>query len=264
MKKQRRLPNIVCITLVLLFLYTPLIIMAVFSFNDANSLSVWGGFSLQWYEALLHNTSLKDAVVVSVTVAVIATFVSTVLGTITAIGLTKNRKVVRNILLQANNVPIMNPEIVTAVSLMLLFSFLGIQKGYTTMLMAHIAFCTPIVITTVYPKVRQLDQNLSDAAMDLGASPYQALTKVIVPLIKPGIFAGALMAFTMSFDDFIISYFVTGNGVENISIVVYNMTKRTNPSIYALSTIILVVIFIMVFLGTVIPKIYHKRKREKI
>lgn len=262
MKKQKKPYSFILISLALVFLYIPLVIMAIFSFNDANSLSVWSGFSIRWYESLLSNSSMMDAIVVSVTVAVVATFVATVLGTITAIGLTKNRKVVRTLLLQANNVPIMNPEIVTAVSLMILFSFLQVQKGYLTMLLAHIAFCTPVVITTVYPKVRQLDQNLADAAMDLGASPFQALTKVIVPLIKPGIFAGALMSFTMSFDDFIISYFVTGNGVENISIVVYNMTKRTNPSIYALSTIILVVIFIAVFIGTVVPKIYKKRKRR--
>lgn len=262
MKKRKKLSSKVIILSTLLFLYLPLFIMAIFSFNESNSLSVWGGFSTRWYEELLSNSSMMDAIVVSVTVAVSATVISTILGTITAIGLSKNKKIVRNLLLQANNIPIMNPEIVTAVSLMILFSFLQFQKGYTTMLLAHIAFCTPVVITNVYPKVRQLDQNLADAAMDLGASPLQALTKVVVPLIKPGIFAGALMAFTMSFDDFIISYFVTGNGVENISIVVYNMTKRTNPSIYALSTIILVVIFTFVLIGTIIPRLYKKRKKE--
>ena len=127
------------------------------------------------------------------------------------------------------------------------------------MLLAHIAFCTPYVITNVYPKVKQLDDNLADAAMDLGATPFQTLTKVIIPQIKPGIFAGALLSFTMSFDDFIISYFVSGNGVENISIVVYNMSKRVDPSIYALSTVILVVILLGVLLGTFVPYIYLKR-----
>ena len=132
------------------------------------------------------------------------------------------------------------------------------EKGYLTMLLAHIAFCTPFVITNVLPKVRQLDANLADAAMDLGATPFQALTKVIIPQIKPGIISGALLAFTMSFDDFIISYFVSGNGIENISIIIYNMSKRTNPSIYALATIILVVVLVFVILGTVIPKFFPK------
>ena len=131
------------------------------------------------------------------------------------------------------------------------------------MLLAHIAFCTPYVITNVYPKVKQLDDNLADAAMDLGATPFQTLTKVIIPQIKPGIFAGALLSFTMSFDDFIISYFVSGNGVENISIVVYNMSKRVDPSIYALSTVILVVILIGVLLSTFVPYIYLKKRGVK-
>ncbi|MFR6582973.1 MAG: ABC transporter permease [Ruminococcus sp.] len=136
--------------------------------------------------------------------------------------------------------------------LMLLFSSLGMTKGYLTMLLAHIAFCTPYVITSVYPKVRSLDPNLANAAMDLGATPYQALTKVIVPMIKEGIFAGALLAFTMSFDDFVISYFVSGNGVKNISIVVYNMTKRINPTINALSTIVIVVIVLVLLFANLI------------
>lgn len=147
---------------------------------------------------------------------------------------------------------------------MIFFSFLNIEKGYLTMLLAHIAFCTPYVITNVYPKVKQLDENLADAAMDLGATPLQTLTKVILPQIKPGIVAGALLAFTMSFDDFIISYFVSGNGVENISIVIYNMSKRMNPSIYALSTIVLVVILLVLLVGTFVPYLIVKRKGEKL
>ena len=186
----------------------------------------------------------------------LATVISTVLGTITAIGLSKSRKVLKEMVLTINNFPILNPEIVTAIGLMLLFSSLGMTKGYLTMLLAHIAFCTPYVITSVYPKVRSLDPNLANAAMDLGATPYQALTKVIVPMIKEGIFAGALLAFTMSFDDFVISYFVSGNGVKNISIVVYNMTKRINPTINALSTIVIVVIvLVLLFANLIMPKL---------
>lgn len=257
-KKQRRFPSSLWIVFALAFLYLPLVIMAVFSFNDSKSLSSWSGFSLRWYQELFVNQQMIDAIIVSVSIAILSTVVSTVLGTITAIGISKSKPILRKIVLQVNNLPIMNPDIVTGISLMLLFSFVKVEKGYLTMLLAHIAFCTPFVITNVLPKVRQLDVNLADAAMDLGATPFQALTKVIIPQIKPGIVSGALLAFTMSFDDFIISYFVSGNGIENISIVIYNMSKRTNPSIYALATIILVVVLLVVMLGTTIPKVFPK------
>ncbi len=242
----------------LAFLYLPLVVMAIFSFNDSKSLSSWSGFSLRWYQELFVNQQMIDAIVVSVSIAILSTVISTILGTITAIGISKSKPILRKIVLQVNNLPIMNPDIVTGIALMLLFSFIKMEKGYLTMLLAHIAFCTPFVITNVLPKVRQLDANLADAAMDLGATPFQALTKVIIPQIKPGIISGALLAFTMSFDDFIISYFVSGNGIENISIIIYNMSKRTNPSIYALATIILVVVLVFVILGTVIPKFFPK------
>ena len=255
MQKEKKLSKVIIISLCMVFLYFPIFIMAVFSFNSAKSLSHFGGFSGRWYVELFNNTQLLNAIFVSVSIAVIATICSVVLGTITAIALSKSKKTVRTLVQQVNNLPIMNPEIVTAISLMLLFSFVNFEKGYMTMLLAHIAFCTPYVITNVYPKVKQLDNNLADAAMDLGATPFQTLTKVIIPQIKPGIFAGALLSFTMSFDDFIISYFVSGNGVENISIVVYNMSKRVDPSIYALSTVILVVILVGVLLGTFVPYI---------
>ncbi len=257
-KKQRRFPSSLWIVFALAFLYLPLVIMAAFSFNDSKSLSSWSGFSLRWYQELFVNQQMIDAIIVSVSIAILSTVVSTVLGTITAIGISKSKPILRKIVLQVNNLPIMNPDIVTGISLMLLFSFVKVEKGYLTMLLAHIAFCTPFVITNVLPKVRQLDVNLADAAMDLGATPFQALTKVIIPQIKPGIISGALLAFTMSFDDFIISYFVSGNGIENISIVIYNMSKRTNPSIYALATIILVVVLLVVMLGTTIPKVFPK------
>ena len=264
MQKEKKLSKVIIISLCMVFLYFPIFIMAVFSFNSAKSLSHFGGFSGRWYVELFNNTQLLNAIFVSVSIAVIATICSVVLGTITAIALSKSKKTVRTLVQQVNNLPIMNPEIVTAISLMLLFSFVNFEKGYMTMLLAHIAFCTPYVITNVYPKVKQLDDNLADAAMDLGATPFQTLTKVIIPQIKPGIFAGALLSFTMSFDDFIISYFVSGNGVENISIVVYNMSKRVDPSIYALSTVILVVILVGVLLSTFVPYIYLKKRGESV
>ena len=255
MKNKNSILSRFYVVLCLAFFYLPILVTMIFSFNSSKSLTRFTGFSLRWYNELINNVEVSKAVYVSLSVAIIATVISTVLGTITAIGLSKSKKVVKELLLSVNNIPILNPEIVTAIGLMLLFSSLGMRKGYVTMLLAHIAFCTPYVITSVYPKVRSLDPNLANAAMDLGATPYQALTKVIVPMIKEGIFAGALLAFTMSFDDFVISYFVSGNGVKNISIVVYNMTKRINPTINALSTIVIAVIVVVLVAANIIPAI---------
>lgn len=251
------------VALCFLFFYLPIVVMMVFSFNSSKSLSNFTGFSLRWYEELMDNYEIMSAVFVSVTIALLATAISTVLGTLTAIGLSKSKKFMREYLLNVNNFPILNPEIVTAIGVMLLFTALTVPKGYVTMLLAHIMFCTPYVITSVYPKVKVLDPNLANAAMDLVATPFQALIKVIIPMIRQGVFAGALLAFTMSFDDFVISYFVTGNGVKNISIVVYNMSKRMNPTINALSTIVIAVIAVVVLVVNVIPAI-KKSKSKKL
>ena len=270
MKKKKSFWSRFYVVLCLAFFYLPILVTMIFSFNSSKSLTKFSGFSLRWYAELLNNVEVVKAVYVSVSIAIIATIISTVLGTITAIGLSRSRKVLRDLILNINNIPILNPEIVTAIGLMLLFSSIGMRKGYVTMLIAHISFCTPYVITSVYPKVRSLDPNLANAAMDLGATPFEALTKVIVPMIKEGIFAGALLAFTMSFDDFVISYFVTGNGTKNISIVVYNMTKRINPTINALSTIVILVIVVVLVAANVVPEMMEKRglnptgKRGKI
>lgn len=260
--KKKRIGSILYIALCFVFFYLPIIVTMFYSFNSSKSLTKFDSFSLRWYENLFTSSDIMHAVWVSVSIALLATAISTVLGTLTAIGLSKSRKVLKEAVLNVNNVPIMNPDIVTAIGLMILFSSIHLEKGYLTMLLAHIAFCTPYVITSVYPKVRSLDPNLANAAMDLGATPFQALTKVILPMLKEGIYAGVLLAFTMSFDDFVISYFVTGNGVSNISIIVYNMTKRTNPTINALSTIVIVVIAVTLVIVNVIPGV-AKRSREK-
>ena len=254
MRKETGILSKLYIAACFAFFYLPIVVTVIFSFNSSKSLSRFSGFSMRWYASLLGNSEIVKAVYVSVTIAILATVISTVLGTMTAIGLSRQRKVLRDAILGMNDIPILNPDIVTAISWMLLFSSMGLQKGYLTMLLAHIGFCTPFVITSVYPKVRSLDPNLANAAMDLGATPAQALFRVIIPMIRPGIFAGALLAFTMSFDDFVISYFVTGNGVKNISIVVYNMTKRINPTINALSTIVIAVIFAILLVMSLLPK----------
>lgn len=238
---------------VMIFFYMPIVYTVAFSFNSKKSLTHWSGFSLTWYEKMFSSRDMMSALWTTISIAILATIISTVVGTITAIGLSKSNKVLKNIVERINDFPIMNPEIVTAISLLMLFSALGVQKGYFTMLLAHIMFCIPYVMLSVNPKLRSLDPNLADAALDLGATPWQALIKVIIPQIMPGIVSGALVAFTMSFDDFIISYFVTGNGVSNISILVYTMSKRINPSINALSTIIILIITVVLVLINIIP-----------
>lgn len=263
-QKKHKTGSVLYIILCFLFLYLPILVTMIFSFNSSKSLTRFQGFSLTWYERLFTDNEIMGAVYVSISIALLATVISTILGTITAIGLSKSRKIIKEIIINVNNIPIMNPDIVTAIGLMILFSSLKIEKGYLTMLLAHVCFCTPYVITSVYPKVRNLDPALANAAMDLGATPFQALTKVILPMIKEGIFAGVLLAFTMSFDDFVVSYFITGNGVKNISIVVYNMTRRTNPTINALSTIVIVVIMITLVVVNIVPVLTKKRSKKNL
>ena len=262
MKKKTSVGSKIILTLTMLFFYLPILYIIVFSFNDSRSLTKFSGFSLRWYEKMLADSTMMEAVLYTVIIAVIATVVATVVGTITAIGLSKSRKVVQKMVERINDLPVMNPDIVTAISLLMFFSVLTIKKGFGTLLIAHIMFCIPYVMLFVTPKLRSLDPNLIDAAMDLGATPFQALVKVIVPQIKPGIVSGALIAFTMSFDDFVISYFTTGNGVNNISILVYTMSKRVNPSINALSTIVILLITLVLGVVNIVPIMREKREKD--
>ena len=262
MKKDKRLFGKILMIVLIIFFYAPIIYMIVFSFNEGKSLTHFSGFSMKWYQHMLESRDMMEALYTTFSVAILSTLISTIVGTITAIGLSKSRKVVRDVVEQVNNLPIMNPEIVTAIGFMLLFITFQADKGYTTMLLAHIAFCIPYVILSVMPKVRSLDPNLADAAMDLGATPMQALLKVIVPQITPGIVSGALIAFTMSVDDFIISYFVTGQGVKNLSIMVYTMSKRVNPSINAISTLVVVIIMVALLAINLIPMFVAKQQEK--
>lgn len=262
MRKEKRTWGKLLMALAIVFFYMPIVYMIVFSFNESKSLTSFTGFSLRWYQHMLESRDMMEALYTTFSVAIIATLISTVLGTVSAIGLSKSRKIIRKTMDQINNLPLMNPEIVTAIGFMLLFITFRVEKGYTTMLLAHIAFCIPYVMLSVMPKIRSLDPNLADAAMDLGATPWQALTKVIVPQITPGIISGALIAFTMSIDDFIISYFVTGRGVKNLSIMVYTMSKRINPSINAISTLVVVIITILLMIINVVPILAAKQARQ--
>ena len=262
MKKKNSVASKIILILTMLFFYLPILYIIVFSFNDSRSLTKFSGFSLRWYEKMFADSTMMEAVLYTVIIALIATVVSTVVGTITAIGLSKSKKVVQKMVERINDLPVMNPDIVTAISLLMFFSVLTVKKGFGTLLIAHIMFCIPYVMLSVTPKLRSLDPNLIDAAMDLGATPFQALTKVIVPQIKPGIVSGALIAFTMSFDDFVISYFTTGNGVNNISILVYTMSKRVNPSINALSTIVILLITLALGVVNIVPIVREKREKD--
>ncbi len=253
----KKIGSKIFIVTILAFCYAPILSLVIFSFNKNKSLTNWGGFSFKWYEKLFDSTDIMTAVIMTLLIAILATLISVFIGTLAAISLSKSKKVFKDIIMGVNNVPIVNPEIVTAVGLLLLFVSFQIDRGYTTMLLAHVAFCTPYVIITVYPKVKSLDPNLAEAANDLGATPVQALWLVVFPQIKVAIFAAAAIAFTMSFDDFVISYFTAGSAT-NISIYLYTLRRGVEPTINALSTIIILII------GVIVTYRYLKSNNEHV
>ena len=236
------------LALILIFLYAPIVVMIALSFNEGRSPAVWEGFSFKWYLELFDDRNIMEALKVTVSVAVIATAVSTVLGTLAAVGIHAMKKGWANLALNVSYLPMTMPDIVTGVSLMLLFVQLNIPTGFWTMLLAHIAFDTPYVLFSVMPKLQHMNPNMYEAALDLGCKPGMAIWKVIIPEISPGIVTGMLMAFTMSIDDFIISYF-TGGTVNNLSMAVYGSAKRgVSPSMYALFAIMFVVILTLLII----------------
>lgn len=265
--KQKRFPlTRLVLAAVIAFFYIPIVYTVIFSFNSSRSLTHFSGFSLRWYEKMFSSSTTMNAIWMTFLVAIIATVVSTAVGTITVIGLSKCSRPLRSAVGLVNDLPIMNPDIVTAISLLMFFATMEISKGFLTLLLAHIAFCTPYVMLSITPRLRTLDPNLADAALDLGATPWQALRHAIIPQLMPGIIAGALISFTMSFDDFVISYFVTGNGVQNISILVYTMSKRINPSINAISTLVIVIITAALIVLNLIPLVRERaaaRRRKE-
>lgn len=245
------------VAIVMAFLYAPILVLIVFSFNQSKSRGAWTGFTFGWYEKLFHNQIIIQSLMNTLLVAVVSSVVATVLGTLAAIGIRNMKKVSRTLVMNVTYLPIINPEIVTGVSLMLLFVFVksaGIRLdfGFATVILAHITFNVPYVILNVMPKLRQMDISVFEAAQDLGCSPSQALFKVVIPEIMPGIVAGFLMSFTYSLDDFIISYFVTGPTSQTLPITIYSMTRRkVSPEINALSTIIFVVVLTVLLLVNV-------------
>lgn len=235
--------------IIFLFLYTPILTLMVFSFNESKTMGKWTGFTFKWYLELFNNNRLMSALYYTVLIALLASVISTVVGTIAAIAISKMGGKLKTLILNINYLPVLSPDIVTGIALMSLFIFFKFNFGFTTMLLAHITFDIPYVILSVLPKLKQLPENTLDAAADLGATPMYAIRKVVIPQIKPGIFAGFLMAFTMSIDDFVISFFTTGPGVTNLSIEIYSMARRgIKPEINALSTLMFITVLALLLI----------------
>ena len=264
-----RLSSKIFTALILVFLFAPIVILLVFSFNASKSLSVMSGGSLYWYRELFRDAETLGAVRNTLVLAVSAALISTVMGTAAAVGIHRLRsKAVRLGYEQVTNIPMINPDIITGISLMLMFVFVGRLFGaatslnFWTMLIAHITFGVPYVILQVLPKLQQMDESLAEAAMDLGCTPRQAFFKVEIPEIMPGIVTGMIMAFTLSLDDFVISYFTSGNGFQTLPIRIYNMTKKTvTPKMYALATIIFFVILTLLLISNLYDEDEVQRRR---
>lgn len=247
------------IGLILGFLYLPISLLIIYSFNQSKSRSLWTGFTFDWYIKLFQNQIIIKSLINTFIVAVIASIIATIIGTAAAIGINSMSRFFKSAIMSVTYLPVINPEIVTGVSLMLLFSFFKLEFGFSTLILAHITFNIPYVILNVLPKIRQVDKVLYDAAMDLGCNPVTAFFKVIVPEIMPGIVAGFLMSLTLSFDDFIISYFTSGPTSQTLPIVIFSMTRRkVSPEINALSTIIFIGVLMVLMVTN-----FQGRRKEK-
>ena len=241
--------------LMLFYLYAPIMVLMVLSFNESRSRVTWGGFSLKWYEDLFTNSMILDALKTTLIIALVSAAVATVLGTSACLGINRMRKTPRTIVMGMNNIPMMNAEIVTGISLMLCFVAFGITLSFKTVLLAHITFNVPYVILSVMPKLKQTEVSVYEAAVDLGASPVYAFFKVVLPDLMPGILSGFLMAFTMSLDDFVITHFTRGAGVNTLSTLIYSEVRRgIKPTMYALSTLMFVSVLVLLILINVRPQ----------
>jgi spermidine/putrescine transport system permease protein len=251
------------IALIFIFLYAPMVVLIVLSFNKSKSRAKWGGFTFQWYTKLLSDSSIMEALVTTLMLAVLSALISTFIGTIAAIAITSLKKGTRTLMMGITNIPMLNAEIVTGISLMLLFIFFNVKFGFTTILLAHITFNIPYVILSVMPRIKQLNPSAYEAAMDLGASPFKAFFKVVFPDILPGVFSGLLMAFTMSIDDFIITHFTKGAGVDTLSTKIYSQVRKgIDPKMYALSSLIFVTVLVLLILINILPGSGKKTKEK--
>ena len=248
------------LTLIVLFLYLPIGTLMVLSFNSGKTMNAWTGFSLDWYEEMFQSQQIMEALKNTLTIAFWAATIATVIGVADCIGLNSMREKSRSLLMGLNNIPLLNADIVTGISLMLSFLLFGISLNYGTVLFAHITFCIPYVILSVMPKFRQLQNHTYEAALDLGASPVYAFFKVVLPDIMPGIISGFLLSFTMSVDDFVITHFTRGVGINTLSTLIYSQVKvGIRPTLYALST----VIFVTVLIILIVVNIISNKKEEK-
>ena len=257
------------IGLIFLFLYAPILVLIVNSFNLSKNRAKFTGFSLKWYPELFKDSEIMAALFNTLTIALIASIIATILGTVAALAITKFKRRTRSVVMNVTYIPVISPEIVTGISLMLLFVFFskafGLEQGFITVLIAHITFCVPYVILNVLPKLRQMDDSIYEAALDLGCPPAKAFIKVVIPEILPGIISGFLMAFTFSLDDFVITYFTSGTGFQTLPVAIYSMTRRrVSPKINALSTIMFIVILLVLILMNVTDSKKSKKTKLKM
>ncbi len=251
--------------LVFIFLYAPIIILMIYSFNDSKFRGEWNGFTLRWYLELFKDREVLRVLYYTFAIAITSTLISTVLGTLAAIGIHGMKGLNRKIILNLNYLPVLNPDIVTAVALMALFRMASLEFGFLTLLLAHVTFSLPFVILSILPKLKQMNVHLAEAALDLGARPFYALRKVIIPEILPGIITGALLAFTLSIDDFVISFFTSGHGISNLSIYIYSMARKgINPTINALSTLMFLSLVSLLVIINYRNEKQKKKRRKRI
>lgn len=240
--------------LIFVFLYAPIITLIVMSFNKSKTRAKWGGFTFQWYQSLFQNEAILKALFNTLSIALIASVVATIIGTIACIAIMNMKRHSRSVIMGITNIPMLNADIVTGISLMLLFISMGLKFGFGTILLSHITFCIPYVILSVMPRMKQLNASIFEAALDLGAGPVYGFFKVVLPDILPGVLSGFLMAFTMSLDDFIITHFTKGAGVDTLSTKIYTEVKKgIKPEMYALSTIIFLTVLILLLLVNKVP-----------
>lgn len=241
------------IAIILLFLYLPIGVLMVLSFNESKSMSIWTGFSTRWYEEMFSNEMILDAVWNTFTIAICAAAASTVIGFLACLGISRMRSRSQKVIMAFNNIPLLNADIVTGISLMMTFLVFGISLSWGTVLLSHITFCIPYVILSVMPKIKQLSPNMYEAALDLGATPAYAFRKVILPDLMPGITSGFLLAFTMSVDDFVVTHFTRGAGINTISTLIYSQVKvGIRPTLFALSTVIFVIVLVVLVISNVV------------
>lgn len=243
------------LVLILIFLYAPIATMAVLSFNSSKSRTQWGGFTTRWYTELFSSSTIMNALYNTLLIAFLSSFIAVIIGTAAAIAINNMKRTPRAVVMGITNIPMLNADIVTGISLMLAFIAFGISLGFETILIAHITFNIPYVILSVMPKLKQTDKSTYEAAMDLGATPVYAFFKVVFPDILPGVLSGFLLAFTMSLDDFIITHFTRGAGINTLSTLIYSEVRRgIKPSMYALSTIIFLTVLILLLITNFAPK----------